>query len=715
MKSNIRSRSKHSLFKRFQLLMILETAIACLIMVSCKTQITDRSEEVSITGDTPWIISEEQSEPMLRALDDVKSDWYKVFGRTPIVLKQRPATWKGAVIYFGQKGEWRSSMIKEPFPGPESFVLRLRKDENGRPALVATGADMRGSIYAAYALSEEILGVDPWYYWVDKKPLVQSSINIPSGFNKQFGSPTFKYRGWFINDEDLLHGFKPDPIRENVFSLEMYDHIYETILRLRGNMVVPATFFFPDERCNELAARRGLAINMHHALVVGLNAYRWPKDIPFSYRKHPDIMINYWQTCIDALKDYEVVWTVGYRGKFDSPFWNYESGYESSEARGKIISSAIAKQVELIRNEQPNATIIANMWSEGKELYRQGHISLPEGVILVWPDSGGGVMRDEGQVQAGQGIYYHTAYMGRSNNQLTEMVNPDIIYNQIGRFIRAGATEYILVNVSDIRPVPMTTDCVMKLVWDAAPYLDKTDEQNMTDFLVDWSRRQFGPVIADKIGKNYEQYFKIPYMNNDFFGEALLHTKLYHLYRRAEPLISAGKPISDTVLLDMCTDLEKLAGENIGYVTGLFTQAESIYHEIPEKRREFYQSHVLAQIQIQLQSLIIMDAYCKSLLAYDSGNRSDAISYAQKAFDSCGHLFSELRKAEYGKWSVWYMGESFTNLNRTYEIVRQLLAQLKGQPAPPARKIHGKREYKVFCKYQEPFLENFPLLYGSER
>ncbi|MDR1336866.1 MAG: glycosyl hydrolase 115 family protein, partial [Tannerella sp.] len=310
-----------------------------------------------LTGDTPWLISEEQPEALERALNDLEADWYKVFGRIPAVVKELPDDYAGAVIYLGLKGAWRNDLVKESLSDRESYVLRVQQDGRGRPALVATGADVRGSIYAAYSLSEELLGVDPWYFWTDNEPAVREQIAVPAGFDRSHGSPTFRYRGWFMNDEDLLNQFAPDPVRENVFSLEMFEKIYETILRLKGNMVAPATFPFPDERCQELAARRGLAINMHHILTLGLNTYRWPDGTPFSYSKDPGIMERYWQTCIDAFKDYEVVWTVGYRGKHDRPFWEDEPELKTPEERGAVITKAIAKQVELIRRKHPDADI----------------------------------------------------------------------------------------------------------------------------------------------------------------------------------------------------------------------------------------------------------------------------------------------------------------------------------------------------------------------
>lgn len=329
-----------------------------------------------LTVDTPWVVAADEPEAIQRALADVKADWYKVLGRMPVVLTQPPQSWTGSIIYFGTKAPWLKEMLTPQTSGPESFVLRVRTDRAGRTALVAGGGDLRGAIYAAYALSEEVLGVDPWYYWVDKEPAFRGRVELRKDFDRSSGAPTFRYRGWFINDEDLLSRFAPDPLRENIFSLEMWDRVYETLLRLRGNMVVPGTFNLPDERCQELAARRGLILNMHHINVLGLVTFRWPEDVPFSYSKHPEIMERYWRTCIAAYKDWEV----------------------------------------------------------------------------VWPDDGSGGIRDNGRVGAGQGTYYHTMMLNHQGNQLTEMVNPGRIYHELGRFTRAGATEYFLVNVSDERP-----------------------------------------------------------------------------------------------------------------------------------------------------------------------------------------------------------------------------------------------------------------------
>ena len=66
-------------------------------------------------------------------------------------------------------------------------------------ALVVAGSDKRGSIYGVYDLSEQI-GVSPWHFWADVPAQHQTNIYALNVTKKQ-ASPTVKYRGLFLNDE----------------------------------------------------------------------------------------------------------------------------------------------------------------------------------------------------------------------------------------------------------------------------------------------------------------------------------------------------------------------------------------------------------------------------------------------------------------------------------------------------------------------------------
>ena len=79
------------------------------------------------------------------------------------------------------------------------------------------------------------------------------------------------------------------------------------------------------------------------------------------------------------------------------------------------------------------------------------------------------LIQDKGAVAKGQGMYYHDAMLNGRANQLSEMVPVDRIYSEFGRYIKAGATEYMLLNTSDLRAVSMTAKAVMDTAWGGVP------------------------------------------------------------------------------------------------------------------------------------------------------------------------------------------------------------------------------------------------------
>ncbi|NLE38228.1 MAG: hypothetical protein GX621_09415 [Pirellulaceae bacterium] len=671
---------------------------------------SEPSPSLVLTGDTVFVVSPDEPEAVQRAVRDVRDDWYKVLGRLPTVLEAPPEkkTWKGPLVYLGYKAPWFKELSREQFAGPESFVLMATRDSRGNPALVATGSDARGAIYAAYALSEELLGVDPWYYWVDKEPEYKGRVEVTSDYRKHWGPPTFKYRGFFINDEDFLSWFSPDPLNENVFSLSAWDRIYELILRLRGNTIVPGTFPFPDERSGDLASRRGLVNSQHHILAAGLNTYFFPEPSKYSYVKHPELFERYWTVCIDALKDYETVWTVGFRGMHDRPFWWNDPEIKTPQQRGEVIGRAIAKQVELIRRVQPEADIIANLWWEGADLWHDGHLHLPEGVTVVWADDGMGNIRDKGRVSEGQGIYYHTAmYNGRAN-QISELVNPGRIHHEMCRFIRAKATEYFVVNTSDIRPVPMTTDYCMRLAWDASEELEKSDQQAMDDCLLDFSRRQFGDAVAPELAKIYDEYFTTPYLQKRLRGDCGVVRTAWNMANMLNNWVVKNERPDQKSLDEVKSELS-MYEENTARFKNLYERALALYPDVPANRRDFYQFHVLTTLDLYRRAFATNAMLADAVLAMAEGDRDKAIGHARTAVDEFDRIFSALRKAEYPPWRGWHAGEIFVHLTPTRHAIIRCSASLSGEAPPPP--INVRENYRRIQEYQEPFLKNFPLMY----
>ena len=116
-----------------------------------------------------------------------------------------------------------------------------------------------------------------------------------------------------------MTGWAPGEKKDKTgISLAVWNKVYETILRLKGNMVVPGTWIFPDDPQVGLASKRGLILNQHHAIPLGLNVARWPKDVPYNYTTHPEILEQAWKNAVATYpKDQEILWSVGLRGLSD--------------------------------------------------------------------------------------------------------------------------------------------------------------------------------------------------------------------------------------------------------------------------------------------------------------------------------------------------------------------------------------------------------------
>lgn len=123
-------------------------------------------------------------------------------------------------------GKWEHYLIqvvKKPFPGVSQ-------------ALVIAGSDKRGTLFGMFELSAQ-MGVSPWYWWADVPVEKHTSIYIKPGPHAD--GPAVRYRGIFINDEaPALSGWVHEKFGK--FNAAFYEHVFELILRLKGNFLWPA-------------------------------------------------------------------------------------------------------------------------------------------------------------------------------------------------------------------------------------------------------------------------------------------------------------------------------------------------------------------------------------------------------------------------------------------------------------------------------------------
>ena len=672
-----------------------------------------------LNENTPWILPEKISEPIDRALKDLANDWYMVFGAEPLIAKE--AT--GAAVIIGGG-----------IPAPtdrESFALRV-KDEK----LCLAGADELGLIHAIYTVSEKILGVNPFYFYNDIMPDRKDEIELSEALDLSHGSPAFRYRGFFINNEDMLTGSFPDPMRENFIDLYYFEKYCELILRLHGNMIAPGTRPYPDESVREVVLRRGMYVNDHHVTPLGLNVYLWPEDQEFSYVTNPEYMEKVWKQCVDAQKHRKMFWTISFRGRGDQSFWSIDKNAPVTDAdRAAVISRALHKQVELIREVQPEADIMFNMYDEQAELCKQGLLKIPEGVTRVWPNDGAGMMSDGGACAKGDGIYFHIT---ACRNRYCEAVSPEQIYYEFNRFKDAGACGCLVVNVGNIRPFPISLGAAMECAYDGGEYRSLSPKEGMKKYIGSYCKAIYGDA-ADEVASIQTDYFGISNLRKPrpdmppygYAGECLgmyasdwqadynqvltdFRQSIY-MHEIARKYIEAlkGERVLGEIFDKTVDDFNAIVHEDTAILPTLSRRAHLLEKKVPARALPLYRSNLLLQIDATQALNEAMENEGLSMKAYRKGDKPAAISYMRRAAEKMSDMIEILHGAETPKWPVFYKYESLSCYFHTRDLLRCVLSLLEGKGETPVRPFHnfgghGKRIY--YYQYLEENKGNFPFL-----
>ena len=374
--------------------------------------------------------------------------------------------------------------------GPENAIRVLLDDalapETYKAEAVETEITLRcgddlGAMYALLSVSEKFLNVKPLDWWMGLKPQTFDTVAVPS---QKWESPEYKvrFRGWFVNDEVLFSGWHSE---ENARA-EVWERVFEALLRSGGNMVIPGTDRGYDAPVlSEMALERGLWLTQHHTELLGAKMFaRVYPDLQASYTLYPEKFEALWQESIDRYAGKRVVWAIGFRGQGDKAFWEDDETANTAAKRGAFIAKIMARQMEMVRAKDPEAHFCTNLYGEMMALYRQGCLPVPEGVIKLWGDNGFGKMVSRRQNndnprtdampaanEAGEnGIYYHVSFYDlQAANHITPLQNPpQMIADELGELLRRKADTLWNINVGSVKPHCFFLDLVARMWRDGA-------------------------------------------------------------------------------------------------------------------------------------------------------------------------------------------------------------------------------------------------------
>lgn len=605
---------------------------------------------------------------IVSAINILKRDLQKVFATSAIDIKN----------------EIKVHIDKNLKSAPETFRIEVLSSET----LVISSLDELGAIYGLLYISSQYLNVDPFWFFCDKEPELLEQVFINE---KVYCSNPFyiKYRGWFINDEVLLLG-----LNEKSPELNVWEKVFETLLRLGGNMVIPGTGRH-SHQLRDIAVRMGLWITHHHAEPLGakmfLNVY--PDKLPI-YDINADLFEKLWRDAVSEQKGNKVIWNIGFRGQGDRAFWEDDSKYDTMEKRGKFISHIMQRQYDIISEQVQNPIVCTNLYGEILELYKQGFLKFPEGTIKIWADSGYGKMvsRRQGnhnprisavpqsQDIGPHGIYYHvTFYDLQASNHLTMLPNtPELVQQELTHAFKEGANEYLIVNSGNVRPHTYLLDVVHKL-WQDGDLEVKIHQKTYIERFFKNQQSEIAGCIAD--------YFK-NIIHYGIHKDERAGEQFYHYISRyiISFWIKGEKQRTDENLFWATGDIdfpmqvawfkEKCEGVLEGW-TQLRQKCLEVATQLEDKEKQLFMDWLYTQV-------VLHESGCKGAItlgkSYECFKKQDymkAFVYVSQAKSSFEEGLRALKEASHDKWEHYYTNDCLTNVELTVSCLETLRGYIR--------------------------------------
>ncbi|MGQ4667923.1 glycosyl hydrolase 115 family protein [Metabacillus halosaccharovorans] len=627
------------------------------------------------------------STPVQHALDMIKRDHKKIFGCQPI--QKTAAEQEATIIINYAKGE------KECPTRPEAFCFRFQQN-NEKWILNIIGYDDLGLIYGLLHYSQQYLGIDPFWFWGDLDVEQKSEVLIPT-IDYVSKEQLVKYRGWFVNDEVCLIGWK----EEYPPSKEVWYPVFEALLRCGGNMVIPGTDLPKSGIHAELAAEMGLWVTHHHAEPLGaemfLRAYTGKKP---SYKEHPDLFEALWTEAIQKQKDQNIVWVLSFRGQGDAPFWQYDPEFDTPEKRGAMISKVVHRQYEMLCDaiEQPVCSMA--LYGEISELYKQGHIHVPDEIMKIWADNGYGKMvsRRQGnenyripslptENDSGEhGIYYHVTFHDlQASNHLTMFPSPpQLIKEEIEKSFASGATSYLLLNSGNIRQHLYPLDLVSQL-W---RYGTVDVEVHLQQFI-----KRFYLGYHDEMTELYKSYFEktIKYGQNedDRAGEEFYHHNARKIIghwlqdRENSPNEKLFWATGEIPFIDQVNwFLEKCLEGLIGW-GNLLNKCHKLSLKLSTSDKQRFYDLFVSQVELHVSGCKGFISLCKGYKSFTSQHYPLAFVQVSESIWFYQESLQAFKKSEHGKWNHFYRADWLTNVKSTLYSLEALRKYIRMQGDSP--------------------------------
>lgn len=569
----------------------------------------------------------------------------------------------------------------DPGLGEEGWSIEATEE-----TLALSAGDPLGAVYGLSRVSSVAFGIDPLWFWNDQRFERKKSAAFPLGrFHGE--KKAYRFRGWFLNDEVLLSAWKCPG------DWDPWEMAFEALLRLGGNLVIPGTDAHARNNAR-LAASMGLWITHHHAEPLGAEMFSraYPEKRP-SYLANARLFEGLWRDAVERQKDGKVVWTIGFRGQGDAPFWDNDPQFDTDEKRGALITAIMERQATIIRERQPDAAMACNLYGESVELYRKGHVRIPKNAIRIWGDNGYGRMvsrrqglsnprhpaiPEESERDMAHGMYYHASFydLQAANHVTMTPVSLGLMKLELENAYANGVDDLLVLNVSNVKPHAMPAAFVADF-W-------RTGSVDVDGFLRRYARSYF-PEHSEEVAKAFADYSEsaLPYGEEE---DERAGDQFYAYTLRGV--------LGQWIKGDVTRPIQSL----LWFVSGNFPQQVRRIHEMSESATAGYGdlceryeklSRTLGQGKTLFDDTLGMYArlyrslartlslFAESALSFIDGRYLDSFLSCGEAAEESERAESILREWEHGKWERFYANDCLTDVGENAYLLKILMEHIR--------------------------------------
>ncbi|KAK5947409.1 hypothetical protein PMZ80_001559 [Knufia obscura] len=443
----------------------------------------------------------------------------------------------GQVDVTRTQGQWEAYQIQQV-------------NINGSRSLVIAGADKRGTIFGIYEISQQI-GVSPWWWFADISTIQQDQIYATAASIYR-PSPSVKYRGIFINDEqpgltNWIRENYPDVEYGAGFTHPFYSTVFELLLRLRANYFWPAMwgsmFYVDDIQNGKTADDYGIVMGTSHTepLARATNEQSNFLNGTWSWAYNQQNVTEFMRQGVERAQPFETLYTLGMRGLGDvaSPTLNASS-----------LEDIVQTQQDILRDvyNTTDLTGVPQMWclyKEVSEYFAEG-LQVPDDVTLLWAeDNWGNAQRlplaNETSRSGGAGLYYHADYVGDPRDyKWINTINLNKQWYELQQAYERGAQTIWILNVGDLKPLELPITHFLDVAYDA---ITLSQPNSGAIWLYQWASRSFGPELAPQISQIMANYSVLAGRRK----YELLDSNTYSLinYDEANTVLAEWKTLAD--------------------------------------------------------------------------------------------------------------------------------------------------------------------------